>query len=182
MPQIIDKSATTPAAGDYLLSQASGGLTSKVTPVAVRDGGAVYGALYYSNNTGTDVNLGTQNVWYGTKFLVAGAARGVTQDVSDATSDHLTIVTAGTYRIMFTACADPDADGTYEIGIHVDGTACSRGGIAIVSPSVSDSISGHSLVSLAAGKEISVRARCTSAASKVLKFFVISLSAERIGA
>lgn len=182
--QINDLASVTPADDTSLIVQTAAGTTGKSTPAAVCGAGAVYGHMYYSNSTGTNLVLTAQNTWYGVTFLTAGEVQGMTADAADATADHLTISTTGVYRMTFTASADPDAAGTFEIGIHVNGTACSRGGIAIVSPSVSDSISkaGHSIVRLTAGQEISFRARCTSAATKTLKFFVVSLSVERLGA
>lgn len=183
MPQIIDKSATTPAADDYLLSQASGGTTSKVTPVAVRDGGAVYGALYYSG-AGSNITLTNQNTWYGFTAATAGEVRGITADAADATADHLTIVTSGTYRMTLTACYSTSGLGTYELSAHVDGTECSSGCATRRYLSAGDvgSVAGHSVVELSAGQEVSVRARCTTSAGKTLTVERLCLSLERVGA
>lgn len=187
MPQIIDKSATTPAATDYLLSQASAGTTSKVTPVAVRDGGAVYGALYYSD-TGSSITLTTQNTWYGFTGAVEGELRGITADVADATADHLTIVTSGTYRMTLTACysttGTPNGAGTYELSAHVDGVECTSGCATRRYLSAGDvgSVAGHSIVPLTAGQEVSIRARCTSASTRALTVERLCLSLERVGA
>jgi hypothetical protein len=181
MTQIKDFPAGTPAASDFVPYQTPGGVTKQTTVAELEAQGRVLGHMYGEGLAA--IPLTTQNVWYGITAYTSGVLHGITVDVADATADHYIVGVAGDYRIIFSGSYSTSGAGTFEVSIFVNGTQCARGCTSqrVLANGDAGNAVGHSVATLPAAAEVSLRVRCTSNAGRTITFGYVSFSIERVG-
>ena len=186
MTQIKNRPTVSPLADTWVSVQTAAGTTGKATAEAVAGAGAIRGSAYIDSGA-ADFVLTTQNTWYGITTMTAGPQHGIAFDATEATGDCFIIEVAGEYRVLFTgsmtAKAAGDA-GTYETSVFIDGVLCTRGCASRLAWTGSDvgNIVGSSVPTLAVGQKVSLRVRCTTAATQTMILNFLSFTIERFGA